>query len=83
MTYMIYLGFYITTRLLLPRSARDFVVAVAVVPAVLAFLLGGISMGGGYFIWAYMAAPLLGVLFGAALMPGRTQRPSHRNQLEG
>ena len=71
-TYLIYLVSYVLTRLLLPRSAKAFVVVLTFAPAVLSFLGGGVSLAAGYAIWAFASAPLFGILFGAAFTPKRS-----------
>jgi hypothetical protein len=75
-TFLIYVSFYIATRLLLPRGARTLVFLIVVAPAVLSFLTGGVSLAAGYAIWAFASAPLFGILFGAAFMPKRRHWPA-------
>jgi len=74
-TYGIYVTAYATSRLLLPRRARSTIVAVAIIPAALSFLAGGLSLGAEYAIWALVLAPLFGVLFGAAFLPAKRWPP--------
>ena len=75
-TFSIFVGFYVATRLLVPRRARVMVVTIVIVPAVLSFLAGGISLAAGFAIWAFFSAPLFGILFGAAFIPKRRHWPA-------
>jgi hypothetical protein len=72
--FLLYVGSYVGARLLIPWSARLMTLTWLLPAAMLMFLAGGISLGAGYQIFAFIVAPMWGASLGVLAMRESTAR---------